>query len=58
MKFVLFISVLSSMVVLNTVNTRRNKKSVKTLEETVTRRLEVLSDKIENLDKRISGFGL
>ena len=46
------------MVVLNTVNTRRNKKSVKTLEETVTRRLEVLSDKIENLDKRISGFGL
>lgn len=58
MKFVLFISVLSSMVVLNTVNTRRNKKSVKTLEETVTRRLEVLSDKIENLDERISGFGL
>lgn len=58
MKFVLFISVLSSMVVLNTVNTRRNKKSVKTLEETVTRRLKVLSDKIENLDERISGFGL
>ena len=58
MKFVLFISVLSSMVVLNTVNTRRNKKSVKTIEETVTRELEVLSDKIENLDERISGFGL
>lgn len=58
MKFVLFISVLSSMVVLNTVNTRRNKKSVKMLEETVTRRLKVLSDKIENLDERISGFGL
>ena len=58
MKFVLFISVLSSMVVLNTVNTRRNKKSVKTLKEKVTRDIDVLIEKIEDLDERISGFGL